>query len=209
LIVALVSHVACGHPPRVVSFTVEPPLVCAGRSVEVKWEVEGAAKLETRQGSGDWVGETVASKGSKTLPVTVTTSFKVTALDANPAKGPSFGEKQVEVPGNTSQQKRVMTTCDAAKCTGTMTLDTPQQAPGQTMQVVRISAPTTTQSGHTQPGTICVTHEGLSRTCFTAEHPIETAVPAGGTWTLETELTDPAQAIPPPALTVTFELGCH
>src|SRR5579863_1894446 len=115
---------ACGPHPQVTSFNVLPPLVCPGQSAVVKWNVLGRASLRAERGAVDWDEGAVPSEGSRTVVPARTTTFKITALDANPADGSAYGTKLVQIPGP-AQNKAVISTCDAAsrKCKGSLVLD--------------------------------------------------------------------------------------
>jgi hypothetical protein len=194
----------CGPHPQVNTFTVEPPLICPGQEVQVQWDVRGRASLRAEPAAADWDGGAVLSQGKRTVHPTTTTSFTVTALDANPADGNSFATKPVQVP-RPAEDRAAHATCDpgSRKCTGSLTIDS---APG--VDVRRLSAPTLVQSGRSLPIEVCVTHDGLARTCIGPGATTDVHVTAGGTWTLEATFDPSAAPTPPPQLRVHFDFGC-
>jgi hypothetical protein len=199
---------ACGPHPQVTSFNVLPPLVCPGQSAVVNWNVLGRASLRAERGAADWDEGAVPSEGSRTVVPAMTTTFKITALDANPADGASYGTKLVQIP-RPAQNKAATSTCDAAsrKCKGSFVLDNG----GGAMRALTLSAPTRVRGGKEEPAKICVTHDGLpTQTCVPAggSLAIGPSVAAEGSWTLESELGVGDGLEPPPQLRIHFDFGC-
>ncbi|HET7502439.1 MAG TPA: hypothetical protein VFK02_15575 [Kofleriaceae bacterium] len=204
---ALVVALAPGcheHPPPV--FTVEPAQVCPGQVVEVHWEVSGQATLRTERSATDWDEEAVPPSGRRRLAPAVTTTFTLGTPDANPAKGPSFGTRTVEVV-RASGERRVLSRCDAAtaRCTGSFEIGGGAGA----LQARRLSLPLAIQGGRSHAIELCVTHDGMPRTCVGPEQAVEVAAAATGSWTLEAVLPAGLSVTPPPALAVQLELGCQ
>jgi hypothetical protein len=187
-------------------FTVDPPLACPGQIVQVQWRVQGKATLRAERGSADWDEEEVPSSGRRFVAPAVTTTFKITASDVNPAAGPSFGVKTVEIP-KLFDERRVVASCDPAigKCRGEFVLDNAAGA----LRVRRLSAPLVIQRGHAQAAEVCVTHDGVPGTCVSAGQAIDVDVPANGTWTLEAALAAGMPVTPPPALSIHLDFGCQ
>jgi hypothetical protein len=203
-IVAIVLLHACCKPPPPV-FTVAPLLACPGQVVDVKWDVTGKATLRTERGPTDWDEGEVPPSGRRRVASAVTTTFRLTLLDVNPAAGPSFGNQQVVIP-KLLDERRVLSQCDAATavCTGSFDLD----AMADRLRVRKLSSPLLVQGGRAQATEICVTHDGLPRTCVGPGQMSDVNVPANGTWTLEAAL--PAgSATPPPALVIRLDFDCE
>jgi len=199
----LLLLVSCAH--KVVSFSVEPPVVCAGQAVEVKWNVQGRASLRIDGGAGESSEELVPSEGERRLVIAKRTTFTIRALDANPADGQSVGTKAVDVPEG-PVEKAATSTCDttSGKCLGTFDL----KSEGSGLQVRRIAGPKIVRAGRVQPGTICVSHQGLAPTCVSGDGIADVVVDAAGTWTLETLLPTGVSAAPGPQLRVQLGFGC-
>jgi len=199
----LLVFASCAH--KVVSFSVEPPVVCSGQPAQVQWSVQGRASLRIDRGAGDANEEEVPSKGERSLVVTQATTFTIRALDANPADGQSFGTKSVAVPQG-PVEKAAASACDvaSAKCQGTFEID----AGGGGLQVRSLAAPTIVRAGRVQPGRICVSHEGLAPACLAPDGRVDVAVSAQGVWTLETDLSAGEDAMPGPQLRIQLGFGC-
>jgi len=199
----LLLPASCAH--KVVSFSVEPPLVCEGQTVKVDWDVEGRASLKTDRGAGDSKEEEVPSQGERSSVVQNRTTFTIRALDANPANPPSFASKSVDV-AQAPVDKGTNATCDTAsrKCRGSFALRTTDN----TVKVQTIAAPRVVVAGHVQPATICVSHAGLAPACLAADDKLTIAVPADGTWELETDLPDDYAGPPDPQLRIQLGFGC-
>jgi hypothetical protein len=199
---------ACSPHPQVTSFSALPPLVCPGQTAVVHWDVRGRASLRAERGATDWDEQAVPSQGSRTVVPAVTTTFKITALDANPADGNAYGTKLVQIP-RPGEVRAVAAPCDAAsrKCRGSFTLD---NGAGP-MVAVTLSAPIRVQRGKEGPAKICVAHDGLpSETCVPAGGAVAIgpSVSAQGAWTLESELGADDALEPPPQLRIHFDFGC-
>ena len=201
---------ACCPPPQVTSFSVQPHLVCPGQTVVVQWDVRGRASLRAERGDAgstkDWDEEEVLSHGKRTVVPALTTSFKITALDANAAVGGSFATQSVDVP-TAAEDKDASSSCDPAsrKCTGSFVLNS---AAGP-LRALRLSAPKRVRSGTEESARIHVVHQGVpDDTWVTASGPVPINVPADGTWTLETELGPDEALLPPPRLRIHIDFGC-
>ena len=111
-VLALAALVACqtgGGPPRVLSFTADPPAITAGGSSTLRWQVTGATTITIAPGVGDVSGTNTTivtpattttytltasgDGGSATEDVTVTVDTgidvagRVLGLDGRPAPG--------------------------------------------------------------------------------------------------------------------------
>jgi hypothetical protein len=202
-ILPLLVPTACAH--KVVSFSAEPPLVCAGERVKVEWDVEGRASLRTDRGDGDSTEMEVSSQGEQSPAVEKRTTFTIRALDANTADPPSFASKSVDV-ASAPIEKGVNAVCDAAarKCRGSFTI----RSESQTVMVRTLSGPRMVQAGRAAPATICVSHEGIPPTCLSGDDRVAVAVPAQGPWELETDLPADYAGPPDPQLRVRLGFGC-
>ena len=200
---ALLLVVSCAH--KVVSFSVEPPLVCPGQVVSLKWNVQGRASLRTGQGESDSKDEPVPSQGERSLSVANPTAFTIRALDANPADGQSFATRSVDVVKG-PVEKAAASTCDAGsgKCRGSFELVTA----GSALRVLAIAAPRIVRAGRVQPGRICVSHAEMASTCISGDDKVDVAVGADGVWTLETDLPATETGAPDPQLRVQLGFGC-
>jgi hypothetical protein len=193
---------SCAH--GVQAFSVEPPLVCPGQTVVVRWQVQGRASLRAERGSNDWDQEDVPSQGQRSLALATPTTFTLRAVDANPAAGHASAIKQADVAQGPTE-KAVASTCDAeaGKCRGTFEL-----AASQGLMVRSLAAPKIVRAGHVQGGRICVRHAGLPTTCLAADERVAVAVSAGGPWTLETDLPTDDPNGPAPQLRLQMGFGC-
>jgi len=202
---AVLAHACCKHPPP--EFAVDLPLACPGQVVVVRWEAHGRATLRAERGPDDWDEQEVAPSGRRSVAPAVTTTFKLTLPDVNPADGPSFGDQKVVIP-KLFDERRVISECDAAtaRCTGSFALDATSR-----LQVRKLSAPIVVQAGHAQAMEVCVTHDGLPRTCVGPGQAIDigAGIAASGGWTLEATLPAGAPVTPPPALAVHLDFVCH
>jgi hypothetical protein len=199
---------ACGPHAQVNSFNALPQDVCPGQGSVVSWDVRGRASLRAERGTSDWDEGAVPSRGSRTVVPAVTTTFTITAVDANPANGSAYAAKLVRIP-RPAENKAVTSVCDAAsrKCKGSFALD---NGAGP-MRALTLSSPTRVRSGKAEPATICVTHEGLpTETCVPAGGTVAigASVPAHGAWTLESDLGSDDALEPPPQLRIHFDFGC-
>jgi hypothetical protein len=203
MLAAVLSHAGCQHPPSV--FTVAPALACPGQVVQVQWDVYGKATLRAERSANDWDEEDVPPSGLRRVAPAVTTTFRLTLSDVNPARGPSFGDQQVVIP-KLLDERRVVSQCEAAtaRCTGSFTLDTTGR-----LQVRKLSSPVVVQNGRAQAMEVCATHDGLNRTCVGPGQETDVDVPATGSWTLDAVLPAGASVTPPPALGIHLDFACQ
>jgi hypothetical protein len=201
-----VLFAACCSNPQILAFKVEPSLVCPGEGVHVRWEVRGRASLQATRGPKDWDEGEVPSDGERVVVPSTTTEFKLTALDANPARSMSYANQNVQV-AQLSSERAVETTCDPAtrKCTGTFTLETG----GGALKVRELSAPMLVRSGHQLPAQVCVTHQGLARTCIQPQGNVTLHAVADGPWNIETDLGPGDPVAPPPRLQLSVAFECR
>jgi hypothetical protein len=192
----------CAH--KVVSFSVEPQLVCAGERVKVDWDVEGRASLKSDRGGGDTSEIEVPSQGEQSPVVEKRTTFTIRALDANPADPPSFASKSVDV-ALAPMEKGTNTTCDPAarKCRGSFVIS----AEGHAVMVRTLGGPRAVQAGHARPAPICVSH-GSAPICLSGDAKVDVSLPADGTWELETDLPADYAGPPDPQLRIQLGFGC-
>jgi hypothetical protein len=185
---------------QVRTFTADQPLICPGQVTTIRWTVDGPAHLRAERGPDDWDEEDVPSEGERSFAATVSTTFTITAKNANPAKG-AFKIQPVGIVA-AGYKGEAATCAPSGICTATFT----PTAVGP--RVRRLSAPLAVVSGRQQPTSLCVTHQGLPRTCIDADTGIDVDVAFEGPWTLETKSADP-DAVPPQRLQVQFDFVCH
>lgn len=204
MLAGVLSHGCCKPPPPV--FAVTPPLACPGQIVEVKWDAHSKATLRAERGPGDWDEEDVPPSGRRRVAPAVTTTFRLTLPDVNPADGPSFGDQQVVIP-KLLDERRVASQCDAAaaRCAGSFDLE----ATAGPLRVRKLSSPLVVRGGHAQAMEVCVTHDGLPRTCVGPGQMTDVDVPANGKWTLDVALPTGGAVTPPPALGIRLDLVCQ
>jgi hypothetical protein len=193
----------CPHTGRVLAFSAEPPLTCAGKPVLIKWAVQGHAALRADPAPPNW-NEQMPSSGELSVPLTTTTTFTLQALDANLAKGNSSGNQRVQI--NPHNQKLGNSApCDAAtrSCSGSFSLQS-----GGTLQAVQLANPSFFRLGTETPHDVCVTPPNGQKTCVAAGQTVNLASPADGTWKIEAELGASDAVTPPPQLRVEFDFGC-
>lgn len=196
--------VSCSPASQVRSFTVEPPLVCPGQTAQVQWNVVGRASLREQRGAADWEEGEVPSSGSRMVAPASSTSFTITALDANRAGGNWQGNKNLQVASVPDSERAAVTTCDATsrKCTGTFTLDTTAA-----LQVSSVSQPIVVRAGVSRPAAIDVTH-GTWKQTVSAGQTVTVGQPANGAWTLQVDLGPNDSPTPPPQLRVHLDFAC-
>jgi hypothetical protein len=185
---------------QVRTFVAEQPFVCPGQVTKVRWVVDGPARLRAERGPEDWDEEDVPSQGERSFTETVSTTFTITATKANPAKG-AFKTQPVGI--ISAGYKGDAAICSASgKCTAVFT----PVSVGP--RVRRLSAPLAVAAGRQRPTNICVTHQGLPRTCIDPDKWVDVDTPFEGPWTLETE-TDAAGEVPPQRLQIQFDFLCR
>lgn len=204
LLAGVLAQGCCKHPPP--KFAATPALACPGQVAEVTWDVHGKATLRAERGPADWDEEDVPPSGRRRVAPAVTTTFKLTLHDVNPAEGPSFGAQQVVIP-KLLDERRVVSHCDAAtaRCTGSFELD----ATAGRLRARKLSSPLVIQGGRAQSLEVCVTHDGLPRTCVGPGQLTDVDVSANGVWTLEAALPTGGAPTPPPALSIRLDLVCQ
>jgi hypothetical protein len=204
--IAAIAVLACCNHPGIVKFEVEPSTVCPGKEAVVTWQVDGAARLRAERGPNDWDEQDVPSTGKRRVVPAAKTAFTLTALDANPARGKAYGTKSIELPRLDDERRTHDNNCDetARTCGGVFTLD--EHAAGR---VIGLRAPRVTRGGKTVDASrICITHDGLAKTCVTPTTPATVDVAAAGTWRVELDLGPDEPTEPPPAFTLTVDFAC-
>jgi hypothetical protein len=208
LLVVLQS--SCCDSPRLVNFAVEPAVACPGEPIRVSWEVVGSARLAIVKGTKAPTPEQIAAneqwvkpKEDRSIPISETTTFVVRAVEANQAKDPWQGTKFVDVP-SAGETKGVTTQCTGMICGGSFTIHTTRG----NAKITRISDPMISQNGVSNPGKVCVTHDSVRVACIAPGQGFDVAVPAQGSWTLETTVGEAAAASPPPVLTIAVQISC-
>lgn len=198
----LVGAIGCAHP-QVSVLEVKPALVCAGKPATVEWEVVGPARLRAERSTTDWDEGDVPSKGTRTVVASKATTFTLTAVDGDPARGQSFRSKPLDVVvgGPFSNAS----TCDATTrvCTAKFS---PLSAPGA--HVTRLSAPFAVGGGRRRPARVCVTHQTVQGACLEPAATLEVDAPFDGEWVLQTTIEGDPETTPPPRLELTMEIAC-
>jgi hypothetical protein len=185
------------HHYQVNSFVPDKTSVCPGESTTLTWDVTGPASLEADPTLPGWhVDADVPSQGQRSFTELATTTFTLTALKQNDAKGNA--KKQI-VSVVSSGPKGRAGTCSGGVCSVTFS---PRAG---LAKVSRLSAPLVKVAGRDMPVAICVSHQGIPRTCVAADKDAAVSVPFDGPWTLEAQLAPPAT---PPMLELTFDFTC-
>lgn len=203
LLLSLPALAGCAHD-GVVAFHVEPPLVCASKTVGITWQVHGRALLKATPPPPNW-NEQVASEGTlQSVPVTQDTTFMIVAPDANPARGASYASQAAQVTAQ-SDNRAVQATCDdSGKCSGSLEI-----VADSSVKVNQIANPTWRSRFKVAEHEVCVTPPGGTRTCLAANASAPLGVPASGKWTFDLQLAENESGDPPPQLRVFFDFGCH
>jgi hypothetical protein len=195
---ALVGLALTGCPKyQVNSFVPDKTSVCAGETTTLSWDVTGPASLEAVPPLPGWVVPTdVPSQGQRSFTERATTTFRVTATKQNPALG---NAKNLTVSVVSNGPKGSAATCSGGVCSATFS---PKAG---LAKVSRLSAPQVKVAGRDMPVAICVSHQGMPRTCVAADEDAAVSVPFDGPWTLEAQLPPPPT---PPMLELTFDFTC-
>jgi hypothetical protein len=165
--------------------------------------VSGRAWLRAERDAGDWEEGAVLSKGELDLAPAVTTTFTITALDANRALGGWTGTKTIQVPSDNDRDRAAAAPCDAGPCVGTFNFASHGAA-----RVAKVSAPRMTRAGQTKPVSLTATHGGWSAV-VPAGGEVAANVPADGPWTLSLTLAPGEPPSPPPQLRILLDFDCR
>jgi len=197
LIGAAVATLAGCCKYQVNSFAPDRFDLCPGEATILHWDVDGPATLRAERTEADWDEQVVPSAGMRSFAETSSTKFTLTALKQNPAEG-NF--KVVTVFVATNGPRGGIVKCATGLCTASLNPD------AASVRVARLSQPTMTVGGRVEAVRICVTHEGMAKTCVDPGQSASVDVPFGGAWTLEA--LAPPDATPPQKLALSFEFNC-
>lgn len=196
---------ACCHNGEVLTFTATPNSICAGEEVVLTWDVKGPAELKAEPPPPDWKPES-RSKGTLTVRPHDKTLFTVTALDANPAKGRSYGTQPIEVEqSDVPKQKGNSAECNETTHVCTAKFKMPA---GPGLNIAKLSSPLFVQAGVEKAHEVCVTPPQGQRQCVPGGGSVDIRSVAAGDWLLEATLAEGETATPPPQLRVTLGYRC-
>lgn len=177
----------CGPKGGIVTFDVPPGPICAGQSVDVRWEVKGPAKLVAEPPPPDWpTGEAkVDSTSSKPATLAQDTTFSLTAVDGDAAIGTAYKSKTVSVAA--SGDRGAELSCDGQHCIGTFMIP----PPADKLTVASLGQPRIKAGGRVAKARLCVEHAGLASTCIDPDQQVSVNMPAAGSWTISVPQSDP------------------
>lgn len=197
------SALACCAHNGVIAFHVDPPLVCANKTVAISWQVRGRAELKAVPPPPNW-HEDIPSEGKlPAVPIAQDTTFTIVAPDANPADGASYASQTAQVTAQ-SDNRAAPATCDATGvCRGEIEIKA-----DPAVHVVKLANPTWRSGFKVTEHEVCITPPGAARTCLPPQASALVDLPANGKWMFDMKLADGESPDPPPQLRVFMDFNC-
>lgn len=205
-----------GCKPGLKAFTVDPPCVCKGGTITMRWEVaHGAPTITVDHPPAGWADEQFACSGSRTYRATEDAEFIAVVPGANPANGDGKRRQSVTVVDGAGSA-----TTSTPECNDKV----PERAMRGQMQPVSscqarvlmvhdpvVQATTATGDVSNTPRTICLVPPSGAKICVAPGETKSIGAVLDASWAIEIPLLDTEQCGPTaPALgTLQLELDCN